>query len=70
MLGIIIYEIFDVLYHVGKIGYNCVDYGISTIYNRKPYDEIKNSLDMEGEMYLERIIKLENRLRKLENMKS
>jgi hypothetical protein len=70
MLGIIIYEICDIIYNVVKIGYNCIDFGINSIYGKKPFNEIDNARDMEGKMYLERILKLEEKIRHIEQRES
>lgn len=32
MIGIILYEAADILYHVSKIGYNCVQYSVGLLY--------------------------------------
>lgn len=69
MLGIIIYEVFDILYHVGKLGYNCIDYGVSIVYGKKQNEHLNSLINQEENMYLERIIKLEKRLHELENEK-
>lgn len=69
MLGIIMYEVFDILYYVTKIGYNCAGYGIGLVFNNKNNNnnEYEYSVRAENAMYIERIEELEKRLRSLES---
>jgi len=63
MLGIIIYEFADVIYHIGKIGYNCVNAGISVFY-KKDYSAIIKVDKVD--LYRRRLEELEERLKSLE----
>lgn len=65
MLGILIYETADVLFHFGKIGYNCISYGLGLLYNKNEPDK-KIELENATKSYEARIEKLEKRLEQLE----
>jgi hypothetical protein len=67
MIGIIIYEAADILFHVGKIGYNCIEYGLSIIYGKQ--EESREHNNEYVELYIKRIEELEERLKKLEEDK-
>lgn len=64
MLGILIYETADVLFHLGKIGYNCISYGIGLMYNK---NEPTKEIELDNiKSYEARIEELEKRLEQLE----
>lgn len=66
MLGIIMYEVFDILYYVTKIGYNCAGYGLGLVFTQNDNNQYKNIVEEENSLYIERIENLERRLRALE----
>lgn len=64
MLGILIYETADVLFHFGKIGYNCISYGLGLVYNK---NETTKEIELDNiKSYEARIEELEKRLEQLE----
>lgn len=64
MIGLILYETADIVFHVSKIGYNCVLYGVNMIYGNEKLKEDKHN--EENVDYRKRIEELEKRLEHLE----
>ncbi len=65
MIGIIIYEAADILFHVGKIGYNCIEYSLGILYGKQ--EECHDYRVEYVELYRKRLEELEKRLAKLEH---
>ena len=64
MLGIILYEVVDIIYHLGKIGVNCIGTGLSLLYDKET--TVKRYTYREVE-YIEKIQELERKILLLEN---
>ena len=67
MIGLILYEAFDLVYHVGKIGYNGVS-GAYRWYYSIPDEQSSKEEEKENKIKMleNQIIKMENRQQSLE----
>lgn len=66
MLGTILYETANILFELGKLGYNCVEYSLGYLYG----DDKRNDYrDEYIELYRKRLEQLESRLEQLEREK-
>jgi len=63
MLGILVYEVADIIYHLGKIGYNCISSGASLFYKKEENDTLYvDKIDL----YRKRLEELEERIKSIE----
>lgn len=64
VLGFIIYEAFDIVYHIGKIGYNGIKFGYDSIFS--PNKE-RNDVNINEESMV-RIAEMEKKIAFLEEL--
>jgi hypothetical protein len=69
MIGFILYEVVDVVYHIGKLGFNGIYYGYKYYKgeNNNENTNNENTNNEQNEFYLDRIKKLEDKINQLES---